>query len=122
MYAWLTIASLVIAVGTGIFGIGMGLAGKKPNDYVVGAAALVELALIVQLVVAIVAPALGNTSTGSVLEFYLYLVTALIIPPAAVFWALIERGRWSTVIIGAACLSIAIMIVRMQQIWYVQVA
>ena len=40
-----------------------------------------------QLVVAIAAPAFGNEPTGSLLEFYIYLVGALLLPPAAVFWA-----------------------------------
>ena len=47
-----------------------------------------------QLVVAIAAPAFGNEPTGSVLEFYTYLVGALLLPPAAAFWALLERSRW----------------------------
>ena len=36
-----------------------------------------------QLVVAIVAPAFGNTPTGSLLEFYIYLVSAVLLPPLA---------------------------------------
>ena len=46
----------------------------------------------------------------------------MLLPPAAVFWALIERNRWSTVILGVACLAIAVMVYRMYQIWTLQVA
>jgi hypothetical protein len=34
-----------------------------------------------------------------------------------VFWALIERTRWSTVVLGVAGFAIAVMVVRMAQIW-----
>ena len=40
-----------------------------------------------------------------------------LIPPFAVFWALVERSRWSTVIMGVAALSVAIMVWRMNVIW-----
>ena len=33
-----------------------------------------------------------------------------------------ERSRWSSVVLGIAAISIAIMIYRMQQIWAIQLA
>jgi hypothetical protein len=51
-----------------------------------------------------------------------YLVSAALLPFAAVAWALLERSRWSTVIMGIAALSIAVMVWRMQVIWTVQAA
>ncbi len=36
-------------------------------------------------------------------------------------WALLERSRWSTVILGVIALAVAIMLWRMQVIWTVQV-
>ena len=72
--------------------------------------------------IAIVAPFAGNPPTGSLLEFWVYLVSAVLLPPAAVFWALLERSRWSTVIMGVAALSVAVMVWRMQVIWTIQVA
>ncbi len=122
MIAWFTYAQVGVALLAGLFAVVMGLIGRKPNDYTMGATLLVEILLIVQLVVAIVAPAVGNPPTGNPLEFYTYLVSAIIIPPLAGFWALIERNRWSTVILGVACLAIAVMLYRMFQIWTVQVA
>jgi hypothetical protein len=44
----------------------------------------------------------------------------MLLPIAAGFWALIERSRWSTVILGVAALSVAVMLYRMLQIWTVQ--
>jgi hypothetical protein len=120
---WLTIAISAVAVVAGLLCIALGLAGRRPNDLSLGATLLVTLLLIVQLVVAIIAPFAGNSPTGSALEFYVYLVTAILLPPLAVLWALLERSsRWSTVVLGVSSLAIAVMLYRMHQIWFVQVA
>lgn len=120
MIEWFMWLQLGVATLAGVLCIALGLAGRKPSDLTLGATALVELLLIVQLVVAIVAPLTGNTATGSLLEFYTYLVSAILVPVAAAAWALIERSRWSTVILGVAGLGVAVMVYRMWQIWTVQ--
>jgi len=122
MIEWFTTVQVIVAVLAGLLCLVSGLAGRTPEDATLGATVLVELLLVVQLVIAIVAPLVGNTATGSVLEFYVYLISAILLPPLAAVWALIERNRWSTVILGVTCLAIAVMVYRMNQIWFVQVA
>ena len=117
-----TIAQVIVACAAGLLCVVMGLAGRRPNDVTLGALVVVELLLLAQLVIALIAPGLGNHPTGSVPEFYVYLISALLIPPLAVFWALIERTRWSTVVLGVAAFAIAVMVVRMEQIWALQLA
>ncbi len=119
----LTWIGIAIGLVAGLLCVVLGLAGRRPADLTLGATVLVELYLLVQIVVAALAPAVGNAPTGSALEFWVYLVTAAVIPPLAVFWALVERGsRWSTVILGVACLAVVVMVYRMHQIWFVQLA
>jgi hypothetical protein len=117
MIEWFAFVQIGIAVLAAVLCLVLGLAGRKPNDFSLGSTALVELLLVVQLVVAIVAPAVGNPSRGNPLEFYVYMVAALIIVPLAVFWALVQRDRWSTVVVGVADLAIAVMVFRMFEIW-----
>ncbi len=117
MILWFTIAQLVVAVLVGVTAVVAGLAGRRPGDVTMGGMALILLLLIAQVVVAIVAPLAGNPPVGSAIEHWAYLIGALLIPPAAVFWALVERSRWSTVIMGVGALSVAIMVWRMQVIW-----
>jgi hypothetical protein len=112
-----TIAQVVVACAAGLLCAVLGLAGRRPNDLTLGALVIVEVLLLAQLVIALISPALGNRPMGSVPEFYVYLISALLIPPLAGFWALIERTRWSTVVLGVAAFAIAVMAVRMQQIW-----
>lgn len=121
MIAVFTTVQVAVAVVAGVLCTILGLANRRPSDVSVGSLALVEVLLIAQVVIAIVAPLVGNGPTGSLLEFWVYLVSAVLLPPAAVFWALVERSRWSTVILGIAALSVAIMVWRMHVIWTVQV-
>lgn len=122
MILWLTILQVSVAVAAGAFCLVLGLVGRRPSDYSVGALALVEFLLIVQFVAAIVAPFAGNPPTGDLLEYWVYLVSAVLLPIGAVLWALMERSRWSTVILGVAALAVAVMVWRMHVIWTVQVA
>lgn len=118
----LTVSQIALAVIVGLFCVIRGLLGRGPDDFALGGLALVELLLIVQIVVAAIGPALGNLPTGNPGEFWLYLITAALIPFLAGIWALSDRSRWSTVILGVAALAIAVMLYRMHVIWTVQVA
>lgn len=122
MILWFTLIQVAVAVVAGLLGVILGLAGRRPSDLTVGAMALVEVLLIVQIVIAVVSPFAGNPPTGSLLEFWVYLVSAALLPTAGVAWALVERSRWSTVIMGVAALAVAVMVWRMQVIWTVQLA
>ena len=122
MILWFTYIQVAVAALAGVLCIVLGLAGRRPSDLTVGSLALVEALLLVQIVVAIIAPLTGNPPTGSLLEFWVYLVSAALVPVAGVAWALLERSRWSTVIMGIAGLAVAVMVWRMQVIWSIQVA
>lgn len=122
MIEWFTYVLVGIAVLSGILCVVLGLMGRRPSDLTVGSLALIELLLIAQVVIAIIAPFAGNPPSGSLLEFWTYLVSAVILPVAGVVWALVERSRWSTVIMGVVALSIAVMVWRMQVIWTIQIA
>ncbi|MGL4257076.1 MAG: hypothetical protein ACRCSL_12140 [Microbacterium sp.] len=122
MILWFTIVEVTVAVLAGLVCVVAGLAGRRPSDLTVGALALVELLLIVQVVMAIIAPFAGNAPTGSALEYWVYLVSAALLPIAGVGWALVERSRWSTVIMGIAALAVAVMVWRMHVIWTIQIA
>ncbi len=118
MIEWLTWVQVAVALAVGLLAVGFALARRTPNDITVLGLVLVEVLLLVQLVFALAGPPMGNPVLGNGLEFWMYLVTALIIPPAALIWALVERTRWSNLIIATAALGIAVMVFRMHTIWY----
>ena len=121
MIEWFTILQIVVTCAAGLFCLIAGFIGRWPSDFTVGSLALVELLLLIQVVVAIVAPLTGNPPSGDLLEFWVYLIAAVLLPIGGVLWALLERSRWSTVILGVVGLSLAVMLWRMQMIWTVQV-
>lgn len=122
MILWFAIVQIAVACAAGVLCLALGFAGRRPSDLSAGSAALVFVLLVVQIVVAIVAPLVGNPPSGSLLEFWVYLVSAALIPPASVAWALVDRTRWSTVVIGVGAFAVAIMVWRMWVIWTVQAA
>lgn len=122
MIEWLVWAIIAVAVIQTLLAIGFALAGSAPNDYTLGATALLALAILAQVVVTIVLQLSGVEPTGSLAEYWAYLATAVVIAPAGIAWGLIERSRWSTVILAVAGFSLAVMVYRMYEIWFVQVA
>ena len=108
---------LYFSLVTGGLLVLLGLFGRSPGNFEVAMMVGVEISLLVQLITSIVLVASGERAVISTLEFFGYLIVALMIPAAGVIWSLIERNRWSTVIMGAAALTVAVMMVRMMQIW-----
>jgi hypothetical protein len=117
MIEWLYVGQLFLATAVGLLTIVLGLSKRKPSGLSIGALAMVQLGLIVQLITSIVLVISGARAKQDTVEFFAYLIVALMIPLAAAFWALIERTRWSTVIMGVGALTVAVMLVRMSQIW-----
>ncbi len=117
MFEWAYQLQATFAAVVGIFAIFLGLIRRPPSWWSVGSVAVIEGFLLVQLAVSIALVATGNQAKGDTVEFFGYIITALIVPPAAIAWAVLERTRWSTLVLGVAGLTVAIMLVRMWQIW-----
>lgn len=117
--AWVTVA---LSLAASLLAIGYSLAGSPPNDYTLGATLVLGVLLIVQVGITLWQQAIGNSSSGDVVEFWAYLLTAVLLPPAAIVWGLIERSRWSTLVLALVGFSVAVMVYRMHHIWFIQVA
>ncbi|GAA4433014.1 hypothetical protein GCM10023169_39470 [Georgenia halophila] len=79
-------------------------------------AAVVELALAVQLVLALVATAAGERPSEP-WTFWGYLVTALFLLPVAAVWAMADRTRTSSLAMLVVCVAIIAMQARIWQVW-----
>ncbi len=117
MIDWLYSAQLLITTAVGLFTLLLGFAKRKPSFLSLGAVALVQLGLLIQLIASIALVLAGARAQLDTVEFFAYLIVALLIPLAAAFWALIERTRWSTMVLAVGALTVAVMLVRMNQIW-----
>ena len=102
----------------GLLLLGFGVAKRKPSLISIGALAFVQLGLMVQLISSIILVTTGARANGDTIEFFAYILVAFLVPLGAAFWSLIERTRWSTFVLGVGALTVAIMLVRMHQIWF----
>lgn len=118
MIDWFYQGAQFVAVVGGVFALILGLIGRLPSLVSLTPLAITALGLIVQAFITLGVLASGNSAKGDVIEFYGYLITALIVAVGAGLWSLAERSKYSTMILGAANLTIAIMLLRMWQIWF----
>ena len=117
MVEWFYQVQLWFAVVSGVLLVLMGLFGRVPSGFSLGLAVSVEGLLIAQLAVSLGMVIAGSRAEVDTWEFFGYLLVALLIPVIGLIWSLVEKTKWSTVVLGAVCLTIAVMLVRMWQIW-----
>ena len=105
------------SVAVGIALLGAGLFGARPGPVSIMATAGVEAGLLIQLLISIALVVSGQRAQTDTLEFFGYLIVAIIVPLAAGLWGLAERTKYSMMVLGAAALTVAVMLYRMQQLW-----
>lgn len=80
------------------------------------ALSVVEIALIAALVGGCIALARTDRDVEGVL-LVSYLVTLVIIPPAAVIWGIAEKSRWGNGVVAVAMVTVAALVLRVHGIW-----
>jgi hypothetical protein len=79
--------------------------------------AVVSLLALAQLVVGIVQLARGQKADDGSVIFIAYLAGAVLAVPAAGFLSLTERTRWGSVTVAAGAVVLAVLEVRLHDIW-----
>jgi len=108
---------LYLSLGIGAIQLVLGFFGRKPGQPEILMSMAVLSGLAVQLLASTILAISGERAAISTIEFFGYLLVAMIVKVAAGFWALAEKTKWSTVILGASSLTVSVMLVRMLQIW-----
>ena len=90
--------------------------GRRFDDPLFYAVALLELVIVAQLVVGLVALSATARHVDTA-TFVPYLVTAAVLPPVAVLWAASDHTRWGTAVIAGMGLVEAVLSVRLLDIW-----
>jgi hypothetical protein len=112
----LAIALIVAALVYAGVGLVATMLGRVPGPVQVWSAAGLELVVVAQLVIAIILLIAGDRP-AEFATFLAYLVASVLVLPVAVVWAAAERSRWSSAVLGVAALVLAVMVLRMQQVW-----
>jgi hypothetical protein len=103
-----------LIVGLGI--IGLAVADRRPLTLLAYGLLTAEVAALVQVLVAIVQAVRGERP-HEVATFVGYALTSLLAPLVGAVWALSDKSRWGTGAAGVATLVLAVLTVRMQQVW-----
>lgn len=107
---------MVIAGAVGVWALVSALRNRQASPALIIASGVLLAALLVQLVLSIIAVAIGGSASDPVL-FFGYLITAVVLVPLAGFWAFAELSRWGPIVLVAAALTVIIMEVRVEQLW-----
>ncbi len=112
------LATVLLAAGLALGAWCLVWAGRNRtvDRHQLAGAALVELAVVAQVAVAAVKLATGQRPS-ELAVFVGYLVAVLLVLPAGVALALAERTRWGSVLLGAAGLVLAVLVLRLRQVW-----
>lgn len=113
----LTVAVFVAAVVLLVVAGWYAVRERLVDDRLLLVAAVLELGLLVQVVVALVHVGEVVGGGGEKATFAAYAVTLPFVPPAAVFLALKEKTRWAMGVVVVGAFGVAVMTARLQQIW-----
>ncbi|MGL4175329.1 MAG: hypothetical protein ACRCSN_04555 [Dermatophilaceae bacterium] len=112
----LTLVVVGLSVVLLVVASGYAVRDRLVDDWLLGVAALVELAVVAQLVRGLVG--LGEIGDGTERATFLaYLVSLPFVPVGTAFLAIKEKSRWSMGAVAAGAFAVAVMTVRLQQIW-----
>ena len=112
----LAVAITVVAVLLALLGLAATLASRRIGLVHVAGAALLEVLLLVQAAVAVVALA-GGHRPAETPTFLGYLIGVVLVPVAGALWARTEPSRWAGTVIAVAATVVAIMVWRLMQLW-----
>jgi drug/metabolite transporter (DMT)-like permease len=108
------VIALALAVGIAI-GV-LALLDRRPLTYLLGGLLLVELAAVVQALATVVLLIRGERPVEPA-TFAGYALTTVLIAPLGGMWALSEKSKWGTGAAAVACLTVAVLTVRLNQTW-----
>jgi len=112
------VGALLLAALAGI----SALRGRGPVGMVLAVAVITEVLVVVQALAAVAVSVSDNEQTADEpVLFFAYLVAVVLILPAAVLLARAERNRFGSLVIVVGGLVLAVLVVRLQQLWGVSV-
>ncbi|MEJ5915662.1 hypothetical protein [Pseudokineococcus sp. 1T1Z-3] len=92
------------------------LRAVRPSGGQLLLAAVLEVLILVQAVVAVVLMVVG-TPPLSTATFVGYLLTIVLLLPVGVFWGLADRSRWGNGVLAITAVTTAVLVLRLEQIW-----
>ena len=102
----------------GVVSLAVTLFSKVLHSVTLIAQMAVVAGLTLQGLLSTVLAILGQRAATSTLEFFGYLIVALMVSVGAIIWGLLDRkNRWSNAVMALSAFTVAVMVIRMQQLW-----
>ena len=117
MIEWGYLTLLYASLAAGALCLGLAALRRRPSLVSVGSIAILSALLLAQLIWSIVLVVSGQRAQADTVEYFGYLVTALLVGLAAGIWAVLDRTRAATLVLAIAGFTLAVMVVRMWQLW-----
>lgn len=111
----LVVASTVVAVLLVVAGVASTVARRQIGLVHLVLAAVLEVLLLVQAVIAVAA--MGDGTPADAPTFLGYLSGVVLIPVAGVLWARTEVTRWAGTVLAVAGASVGVMVWRLLELW-----
>jgi len=112
----IVVAITVVAVVLAVLGVASTLARRRIGLLHLAVAAVLELLLLVQAVLAVVRMAGGDTPPETA-TFSGYLAGIVLVPVAGSLWARTEQTRWAGTVVAVTAAVVGVMIWRLLQLW-----
>lgn len=111
----LSVATIVASLVLAVWYLIQAARNKPPTRFDLLATAVLGVLVAVLCVVAVVGmfgphPPSDDATYGG------YLITFIAFPPVAFYLARMEPTRWGSLILGVACLTLPVLVLRLQQI------
>jgi hypothetical protein len=105
-----------LATVTLVWSLVLLVANRSLTDSLFWGLALVEVALLIQSVAGFVALGMTNRPVDGA-TFGAYLVTIVLVLPAATLWGVSDKTRWGTGVLAVGCFTVVVLLARLVQIW-----
>ncbi|WP_033439815.1 hypothetical protein [Saccharothrix sp. NRRL B-16314] len=118
----LATALTVVALVAAAWALGLAVLDRpitlrtKPTLGLASVVVLLEVGLLAQAVAGVVA-VLGADRALDRATFVGYLLGAAVVLPLGAVWSVAERSRWGAGVLTVTCLSVPVMILRLNQLW-----
>jgi hypothetical protein len=110
----LATAVLAVSLALGVWALVLAALDRLPPKVHLQALFLLQAVLVVQAVIALTRLGEWGGSSG---ELTGYLAVSALLVPGGLILAVEERSRWGTLVLAAACLTVAVVEVRLLAVW-----
>ena len=110
----LATALIVVSLGLALWAAVCAALDRLPPKAHLQALFGLQALVLVQAVVALVRAADWG---GSKAELVGYLAVSAVLVPGGLVLSVEERTRWGTLVLAAACLTLAVVVVRLETVW-----